>query len=47
MHTYTFRYEGRWRTTEEAAATVTEHLHGWAPAEHHDYLSFNWERIRR
>jgi hypothetical protein len=45
MHTHTFCGGGSWRTVEEAAATAREHLDFWAPGEHHDHASFDWERI--
>jgi len=47
LHTHTFCCEGRWRTIEEAAATAREHLDFWAPAEHHNHESFDWERCCR
>jgi hypothetical protein len=45
MHTHTFCGGGSWRTIEEAAATAKEHLDFWAPGEHHNHASFDWERI--
>lgn len=45
MHTHTFCGNGGWRSIEEAAATAQEHLDFWAPGEHHDHPSFDWERI--